>query len=94
MPQIESTSQTRFKLSPEEHVIGCTLTTLNLAVLQNLIADTAELILNLKFDPANPISFAQEKAFLDGQLQILKHLYDLHEASQEDHMKIVSGTEE
>ena len=68
---------TRFQLTPEEISSGQTLTTNNLYLLQNLICDAAEEKLALKFDPTNPLAFAQREAELQGQIGILKLLVEL-----------------
>ncbi len=75
------TSFTKVDLNSTEYKAGCALTHLNLAVIQNLIADIAEEKLALKFTPNDVLSFAQQEAELAGQLSILKHLVDLHETA-------------
>mgnify|MGYP003653026580 CR=1 FL=1 len=73
---------TRYKLTPEEQANGQTLTTNNLYVLQNFICDAAEEKLALKFDPTNPLVFAQREAELQGQIGILKLLIELASSTQ------------
>lgn len=74
--QIPSTF-TRYQLTPEEIQNGQALTTNNLYLIQNLICDAAEEKLALKFDPLNPMQFAQREAELQGQIGILKLLVEL-----------------
>lgn len=73
--QIPSTF-TRYQLTPEEQLNGQALTTNNLYILQNYICDAAEEKLGLKFDPSNPMLFAQREAELQGQIGILKLLVE------------------
>lgn len=68
---------TRYHLTSEEQLSGQTLTTSNLQLLQNYICDAAEEKLALKFDPTNPLVFAQREAELQGQIGILKMLIEL-----------------
>lgn len=94
MPQVSLTSLTRFVLTEEESVTGHILTSLNLAVIQNLIADASESKINLEYDPLNPVKFAQDEAFLSGQLKTLRYLQEMHEESQHRHLQIVSGSQQ
>ena len=68
---------TRYQLTPEEIQSGQALTTNNLYLMQNLICDAAEEKLALKYDPTNPMAFAQREAELQGQIGILKLLVEL-----------------
>lgn len=74
MPQVVQSSFTRYRLSSEEQRSGESLTPDNLCVIQNLICDAAEEKLNLKYDPTNPMQFAQREAELQGQIGVLKLL--------------------
>jgi len=76
------TTLTRFHLNNEELASGQTLTTNNLYMIQNLIADAAEEKLALKYDALNPIEFAQREAELQGQIGILKYIVEM--ASQQN----------
>lgn len=88
MPQLATTSLTRYILTAEESVAGYTLTALNLAVIQNLMADTSESRLALEYDPLNPVKFAQDEAFMQGQLKMLRYLQQMHEESQESYLQL------
>ena len=92
MAHIEPTSLTRLVLNEQESVAGHTFNSLNLAVLQNLIADSSETKINLEYDPTNPVKFAQDEAFIQGQLKILRYLIQMHEESQESYMRIKSSS--
>jgi hypothetical protein len=75
-------SFTRYSLTSEELQRGQILTPENSYVIQNLISDIAEEKLSLKYDPQNPIDFAQREAELQGQLGILKMLLELSYSAQ------------
>jgi len=77
-----NTSFTKLELSDRDTLTGHILTSLNLAVIQNLRASIAEQKLNLEFTPNDVLSFTQQEAFLKGQLDILQHLIDASELSQ------------
>jgi hypothetical protein len=85
MTPINSTF-TRFQLTQEETTSGQSLTSTNIAVIQNLICDCAEERLSLKYDPSNPIIWAQREAELQGQIGILKLLLELSSQSNQVHI--------
>jgi hypothetical protein len=76
MSHLITTSFSRFSLTQEEAVSGQTLTTQNIQFMQNLMCDAAEEKLALKFDPFNPMEFAQREAELMGQIGILRMLIE------------------
>ena len=76
MAHIVPSSFNRYVLSQSEQTLGESLTPENVFVIQNLICDAAEERLNLKFDPNNPLQFAQREAELQGQIGILKLLVE------------------
>lgn len=78
-------SFTRWSLTQEEQNSGQTLTTTNLQVMQNLICDAAERRIALKFDPSNPMMYAQEEAEIQGQIGILKFLCELSQLASPSH---------
>jgi len=73
---------TSYELSKEEYISGCTLNYLTLSVIQNLRSELAEEKLNLTFTPNNVLDYTQQEAYLKGQIDMLNHLLDLHEAAQ------------
>jgi hypothetical protein len=75
----------RFQLTSEEQSSGQSLTTNNLAAIQNLICDAAEERLALKYDPLNPLIWVQREAELQGQIGILKLLVELSQVSNPSH---------
>lgn len=70
---------TAYELTAEEGKLGATLTSLNVAAIQTMIANIASDKLMLVFDPSNPQAYVQDEAYKRGQLDILQHLLDLHE---------------
>jgi len=73
----------RLAVTPQEQLSGSILSTLQIASIQNHRVDIAEQKLNLVFDPTNMIDFAQQNAYLQGQLDILQLLLDSSEASSQ-----------
>ena len=72
---------TTYDLSAEESKSGHTLTSTNLYVIQNLIATSAQLKVNLTFDPEHPTLFLQEEARLNGEIKILSYLLECNSVS-------------
>lgn len=79
--QIIPHSFNRYDLSQQEQEAGSAFTLSNQAVLQNLLATTAEEKLHLVLDPQNITAYAQQEAYLRGQLDILRHILDLSQFS-------------
>jgi len=72
---------TAYELTAEESKLGATLTSLNVAVIQTLRSHIAADKLTTVFDVQNPQAYVQDEAYKRGQLDILQHLLDLHEAA-------------
>ena len=85
MPAQKQNTFTSFELNAEETKLGCVLTTLNVAKIQNLRSQIAEEKLNLVFTPNDVLSYTQQEAYLKGQLDILSHLLAENESSQQFH---------
>ena len=66
-----------YSLTQQEIVEGSTFNSAQRAVIQNLIAESAEEKVALKYDPQNPMSFVQAEAELQGKIGILKYLLSL-----------------
>lgn len=64
------------ELTDRQLAEGQTLTNEQKLVIQNQRAGIAEQLLGLEFDPINALKFAQEQAFLQGQLAVFKWLLD------------------
>lgn len=72
MSKIIAGTFTHYELTTKEILAGSILTTDQKAVLQNELATIAESRLNIDFDALNPTKFAQDEAFLKGQMSILR----------------------
>lgn len=75
--QIIPHSFNRYELNEDEQRAGQALSLSNQAVIQNLIATIAEEKLHLVLDTNNITAYAQQEAYLRGQLDILRHILDL-----------------
>ena len=75
--QIIPHSFNRYELNEDEQRVGQALSLSNQAVIQNLIATIAEEKLHLVLDANNITAYAQQEAYLRGQLDILRHILDL-----------------
>ena len=69
-----------YELTKEEEQAGSTLTTANQQSIQNLIATSAQLKVNLTYDPESPLKFMQEEARLNGEIGILTYLLEVSRA--------------
>lgn len=76
MAQVVPNRFTSYQLSPEEEAAGQMLNLMQEMVIQNEIAVYAERRLNLLFDPANPVEFAQQEAHSKGAIEVLQYLLD------------------
>ena len=75
--QIIPHSFNRYELNEDEQRAGQALSLSNQAVIQNLIATISEEKLHLVLDATNITAYAQQEAYLRGQLDILRHILDL-----------------
>lgn len=76
------TSFFRFNLSPMDEMSGSILSSVQVAVMQNLRADIAEQKLNLLFTPNDVLSYTQQESFLKGQLDMIQYLLDRSQESE------------
>jgi hypothetical protein len=65
-------SFTSYDLTDSEVLQGSILNDLQIQVIQNEMAQVAEQILQLAYDPLNPQKFVQDDSFLKGQLSVLR----------------------
>ena len=72
-----------YELTDDQALEGSRLTTLQTMVIQNLLANTAISRTNLEVDVANPNEFAQQEAFLKGQIELLQYILDSSIAANE-----------
>jgi hypothetical protein len=68
---------TTYDLSTTDQLQGQVLTELQEACLQNELAALAEEKLNLKYDTANPLTYLQREAELQGQIGLVTYLVEL-----------------
>jgi hypothetical protein len=67
----------KYELTAAEIKEGSHFSSAQRALIQNLIADSAEEKISLTFDPTNPLAFAQAEAELQGKIGILRYLLSL-----------------
>jgi hypothetical protein len=72
-----------YQLTPGELEAGSHFSPEQRAVIQNLIAETAEEKVSLTYDPSNPLKFTQAEAELQGKIGILKYLLELENTLKE-----------
>jgi hypothetical protein len=71
-----------WNLTPEEYLQGGMLTLTQKQVIQNQIASLATQKINLSYTPAEPLVFAQQEAYLRGQIDALNYLLTLSEEAE------------
>lgn len=69
---------TSFEFTEEEERLGIHLDSLQVAIIQNEIAIYATEKSDLKFEPNDPLSFAQAEAELKGKILALEYLLALN----------------
>ena len=72
MATVKPNTFTSYEFTNRELLAGSVLSGEQKAVIQNELASIAEQRLNVDFDPSNPLVFAQQEAFLRGQISILR----------------------
>ena len=78
MPKLIPSLFTKYVLTDLEAASADILTETQLARFTTIRAEIAEQKLALDFDPTNPIKFAQDEAFLKGQMSILDLQLESH----------------
>ncbi len=91
MPKQGKSLFTTWELSDEDEIQGSILSDLNIMVLQNMIATFAESKLAIKYNPMEPLIYAQEEAEITGQIGILQHLLVINENARE-RMRAINET--
>lgn len=71
-----------FSLSRREVLAGSVLTEDQANLMQNELSQIAEQRLALDFDPANSLIYAQNEAFLKGQMSVYRVLLDRSKESE------------
>lgn len=69
-------------LTTSEQLGGCILNQVQKAVLQNRRVEIAVQKLNTPYTPEHPLVYAQQEAFLRGQLDLIQWLLDSSEAAE------------
>lgn len=87
MSKIAAGTFTHWEFSEREILELTALSVERERFLQNERARVAEQIINLEYNPRNPMQFAQDDAHLKGQLSILNWMLL---ASQEAHLKLAN----
>lgn len=72
MAKISVGTFTHWELTNQEVLAGSILTTDQKNLLQNELAQIAEQKLAIEFDSKDPTKFAQNEAFLSGQMSIIR----------------------
>jgi len=82
---------TRYELTELETLSGSVLNEMQLQRLQNNLADIADQILALEFDPNNPKDFMQQDSFLKGQMSFIRYQI---EASKESFAQLMQMSQQ
>jgi hypothetical protein len=78
---VETNSFTKYKLSDESVMQATQFSAVQQALMQNIIADNAELKIGLKFNPLEPHDFLQQEAYLTGQIDAIRYLLSLSQTN-------------
>ncbi len=89
MAHLISNTFSSYSLLPEEEESGQLLSDLQKMVIQNKLAMIAADKLKIEFNPLSPLEFAQQEAYLRGQLDALQWQLDV---SQEVETLVKSRT--
>lgn len=84
MSTLQSNDFASYTLTDKEQEQGSLLTTAQKQVIQNHLSGAAVNRINLDYDSTNPIQFAQDEAFLKGQIAAFRLMLDTSEATEED----------
>ena len=74
---------TRFNLSPTEEKDGSTFNAFQIAWLHNIRADKVAALISLSFTPDNIVQYAQDEAYITGQIQLLDTLLSTESESSD-----------
>lgn len=76
MPTLAPNQFTVYELTPEERRLALSLGDLTVNWIQSELGRIAQNKINIEFDPQNPLQFAQDEAFLRGQMAFAQFLLD------------------
>jgi hypothetical protein len=82
-----------YELTRQEQLSGAVLSTEQKIVLQNELSQIANNRVNLDFDPTNPTKFAQDEAFLKGQMSIIRVMLLRSDESEVALQKLASDSQ-
>lgn len=82
MAELQPCTFSSWKMSDEETLQASVLSPLQEQLIQNDMAQIAETILALEYDPSNPVKFAQDDAHQKGQLAAYRFLLTRSEESK------------
>ena len=85
-----TSSFTVHSISPRDTLSGYILSLTQQRVYQNELAEIAEQLITLTYDPLNPVDFAQQHAFLRGQMQIYQTLLARSAPSEQELQRLAS----
>ena len=80
MPTLRPNPFTSYEFAPQELEQAAQFNDLQVKYLRTLLSETAEQLINLKFDPANALSVTVEHAYLSGQKEVLETLLNAYNA--------------
>lgn len=72
--KVLDSSFTGYELSDAEQAVATQYTDIQRKYLQTLLSEVAHTKLNLPFTPNDPLSYAQQEAYLKGKLDLLQSL--------------------
>lgn len=84
MAHLIDNSFSSYELTDEEFIEGSILSIAQKQVIQNQIVMFAEQKLDIRYDPNNPILFAQQEAEKKGAIDALKFLISTSSTSEEE----------
>ena len=82
MATLIANSFTSYQLTHQEELAGGILALAQQQLAQNEMSQTAQQILNLRYQPDKPLEFVQEESFLKGQLSIYTLLLQRSDESE------------
>lgn len=83
MPTPRISSFTQYEFGEKELYQAQVLSPIQKLHIQTILGEAAENRINLDFDPLNPTKYAQDEAFLKGQISVLRLLLELSEAAEQ-----------
>ena len=88
MATIISNDFTSWDLNIDEALAGSLLNQMQKQVIQNDLAIAAQQLLNEEFDPANPLAFARQQAFLQATIRTYRFILDRSSTAEETLRKL------